>query len=547
MVTRKGLVVVPELPEPEPEPGPWARLRAELPAVQTLVRLAKRARPTSLRTWQVTTAATVLGSLIAAGAVVAAGPWDSAGQRTAERQWAAERGSGGGADHGGPGGPEGPKAAPSAPAVLTALGVPGDAGPGRAGSGAVPGAVPSERALKALLDPLLADPSLGHGRSASVVDVATGRHVYGHAGDKALPPASTTKLATAVAALSALGEDHRFRTTTVLDGASGHKDGGHGSTPRVVLVGGGDPTLTARPDRGGPDAGASLRALADATAHELVARHVTRVRLAYDDSRFAGRRVHPIGRNENLAPVTALTADEGRLDRSTSGPAPRSADPSGDAADAFAAFLEERGVHVTGKRSVARAGAHAERLAGVSSPPLSALVERMLTDSDNDIAEALARHTAIATHRRPTFAGGADAIRARLADLGLPVSGAHFADGSGLERADRLTADLLTSLLALAADPDHPELRPVLTGLPVAGFTGTLAQRYGTGADRAATGLVRAKTGTLTGVNTLAGTVVDADGRVLAFAFMAAGTKSPTATSAALDHLATALTQCGCG
>ncbi len=497
----------------------------------------------ALKTWQVTTGAAVLGVVIAAGAVFAAGPWDSSGQRTAERDWATGQGRGGGADHGAPKPPSAPRAAPSASPVLAALGAPA----GGSAHGAA-GTAPTEHSLGALLDPLLADASLGRDRAAVVVDVATGRQVYARGPGQALIPASTTKLATAVAALSAAGDTHRIQTRTVLES-------GAGGTSRVVLVGGGDPSLTARsgaqasddPARPESSGGASLRTLAAATARELTARHISRITLAYDDTLYTGPRLHPIGPNENLAPVTALMADEGRLNDSSSGPAPRTADPSGDAAEKFSGFLEKRGISVRDRPSAAHATGHARRLAAVSSPPLSALVERMLTNSDNDIAEALARQTALATHRPVSFAGGAKAIGTRLAALGLPMSGARFADGSGLDRADRLTADLLTSLLATAGDPGHPGLRPVLTGLPVAGFTGTLEHRYANGADRPGTGLVRAKTGTLTGVNTLAGTVVDADGRLLAFAFMTAGATSPAATQAALDHLATALTQCGCG
>jgi D-alanyl-D-alanine carboxypeptidase/D-alanyl-D-alanine-endopeptidase (penicillin-binding protein 4) len=131
-----------------------------------------------------------------------------------------------------------------------------------------------------------------------------------------------------------------------------------------------------------------------------------------------------------------------------------------------------------------------------------------------------------------------------LKTLGLPRARAEFHDGSGLNRDDKLTADLLTALLREAADPAHPELRPVLTGLPVAAFTGTLADRYTSGG---AGGIVRAKTGTLTGVNTLAGTAVDQDGHLLAFAFMAEGTTDPTAAQSTLDRTATALSACGCG
>lgn len=44
----------------------------------------------------------------------------------------------------------------------------------------------------------------------------------------------------------------------------------------------------------------------------------------------------------------------------------------------------------------------------------------MLTNSDNDIAEALARQTAVATGKRASFDGGASAIAATLKKLELP-------------------------------------------------------------------------------------------------------------------------------
>ncbi len=168
----------------------------------------------------------------------------------------------------------------------------------------------------------------------------------------------------------------------------------------------------------------------------------------------------------------------------------------------------------------------------------------MLTYSDNDIAEALPWHTARATGYPASFAGGRAAVTARLERLGLPVSGAHLADGSGLDRADKVSAGLLARLLARAASPDQPALRPVLTGLPVAGFTGTLRDRYGK--EAVGRGVVRAKTGTLYGVNTLAGTVVDAYGRLLTFAFLTNGSTDPAAAQRVLDRLASAVANCGC-
>ncbi|MEU6535913.1 D-alanyl-D-alanine carboxypeptidase/D-alanyl-D-alanine-endopeptidase [Streptomyces sp. NPDC047000] len=494
-------------------------------------RLARITWPKSVGTWQYTAGATAAGLVLATGAVLASGPWDATGQRTAERDWAAARERTGGTDHGSGSGTTiaGPRPAPSAASVLTGL-----AGTGETGgttddvtSGA------DGKTFGGVLGPLLADGALGTARGAVVVDVATGRRLYGAGADDALTPASTTKIATAVAALSAMGADHRLTTGTVLE--PGGKD--------LVLVGGGDPTLTAHRDAGG---WASLRTLAERTAATLKKRGVTRVTLSYDTGLYTGPALHPIGVNDNLAPVSALTADEGRTDDSSSGPAARVADPAADAAARFAGFLEADGVRTTSPVSGDATG-KATAVATVTSPPLSALVERMLTHSDNDIAEALARQTALATGRPGSFSGGAAAIESQLRRIGLPLTGARFNDGSGLNRADRLTADLLTALLVKAGATGHPELRPVLTGLPVAGFTGTLAARYtgGSGGDGAA-GVVRAKTGTLTGVNTLAGTVVDQDGRLLAFAFMASGTSSPTAAQSALDRTATALAGCGC-
>ncbi|MFP3992619.1 D-alanyl-D-alanine carboxypeptidase/D-alanyl-D-alanine-endopeptidase [Streptomyces sp. E11-3] len=506
-----------------------------------LPELPRPERTRRLQTWQLTAGAATAGLALAAGLVTAAGPWDS-GQRTAEREWAASQSRDGGADHGrgdGRGTAKGPRPAPSAPGVLAALKAPTGAGPG-----------PAKDAIADVLDPLLKDPSLGQRSTGSVVDAVTGEELYGVRTGDAVTPASTIKIATAVAALSALGPDHRIETRVV----AGPDEA------EITLVGGGDPTLSARKDT---DGGASLRTLADDTAKALkdrsgAGRGDAEVRLSYDASLYSGPVLHPIGPNDNIAPVMALAVDQGRLDDSTRGPAPRVADPALEAARAFAGLLRDRGVEVQGEPHPAKAnkgdkkdkgakGAKgAKTLAQAKSAPLSALVERMLTRSDNDIAEALVRQTALAADEPASFAGARRAVTDQLAELELPLGGARFADGSGLDRADKVTVRLLTALLARAADPDHPELRPALTGLPVAGFTGTLRNRYADPDTASATGLVRAKTGTLTGVNTLAGTVVDADGRLLAFAFTASGTTDPHAAKSTLDRLAATVTNCAC-
>ncbi|MGQ4517011.1 D-alanyl-D-alanine carboxypeptidase/D-alanyl-D-alanine endopeptidase [Streptomyces sp. DW26H14] len=483
------------------------------------------------KAWQVTAGSAVLGLLVAAGAVAVAGPWDN-GQRKAERTWAAGQDRTGGVRHGAPG--PAPRPAPSAGPVLTALGGDADdtdqggtadgtgaAGHAHTGTRAEAGEAPMN--LGKTLGPLLSAHALGKVTAGSVVDVETGRQLYGKNATRPMTPASTVKLATMTAALSAVGPDHRIPTTVVGSGGDDVK--------KITLVGGGDPSLDKK----------ALGKLADDTARALKAKGVRKVALGYDVSLYSGPRLHPIGPNDNIAPVVALTLNEGRLNSTTSGPAPRSGDPAGDTAKEFARQLRARGITATKAAAPAKAPKDAHRLAVSYSAPVSDLIERALTESDNDIAEAMARQTALAEHRPASFAGGAKAVKAQLAKLGMPLTGTVFTDGSGLNRKDKVTAGLLTSILTRDGDPDHPELRPVLTGLPIAGFTGTLLDRYAGRGDGTADGLIRAKTGTLTGVNTLAGTVVDANGRLLAFAFMAGATASPTEAEAALDQASTAL------
>jgi serine-type D-Ala-D-Ala carboxypeptidase/endopeptidase (penicillin-binding protein 4) len=227
-------------------------------------------------------------------------------------------------------------------------------------------------------------------------------------------------------------------------------------------------------------------------------------------------------------------------------PSPRLADPAMSAAVQFAALLRSRGITVTGQAARSTAPAGASVLAEVRSATVADIVELDLTDSDNTTSEALARLVAVAGGRRATFAEGGRAVLEQISRLGIPTADAVMSGGSGLGRGTVLTPDVVARTLALAGSAEHPQLRAVFSGLPVAAGSGTLADRF-TGAGTAeGAGVVRAKTGTLTGVSSLAGTLVDLDGRLLAFAVMADAVPATTPGRAALDTVATALAGCGC-
>lgn len=358
-------------------------------------------------------------------------------------------------------------------------------------------------------------------------------------GTGAAVPASTLKLLTAAAALATMGPEQTFATTVVAP-----------TRRRVVLVGGGDPLLASkRPRRDAYPQVADVVTLAEDAARQLLARGTTRVRVGYDATLFAGPDISPhwpdsYVPDQVVAPIQSLWVDEGRPGSGYG----RVDDPAQVAATAFAAALARAGVEVVGVPEPRRATAEDEELARVTGPPLGQLVEHTIATSDNEAAEVLARQTALAAGAPATFAGAADAVLQAVAALGVPVEGAEVYDGSGLSRDNRLRPETLTGLLDVAGSATHPELRTVLTGLPVAGFTGSLTQRFTQDADAAGRGAVRAKTGTLTGVSGLAGTVTDRRGTPMVFALLS-DRIDPVDTleaRAALDEIASALAGCRC-
>lgn len=176
-----------------------------------------------------------------------------------------------------------------------------------------------------------------------------------------------------------------------------------------------------------------------------------------------------------MAPVSALWVDQGRINAPFSA---RVADPAQAAATRFAALLTKRGIVVSGAPSSQRADVAATPVASIQSAPLASIVEHVLLTSDDDGAEVLARQVAIAAGDPPDFTGAAAGVLAQVRALGVNTAGVRLYDGSGLSRDGRIPAGTLTALIDVIAGGRHPELSAVLSGLPVAGFDGTLAQRF---------------------------------------------------------------------
>jgi serine-type D-Ala-D-Ala carboxypeptidase/endopeptidase (penicillin-binding protein 4) len=401
----------------------------------------------------------------------------------------------------------------------------------------------SSAAVHRLLAAAVKKPTLGTHVEAAVESLGDPKPLVRLGQRGPVTPASLLKLLTMSAALEVLGPGHRF-TTSVVQGDR---------RSAVVLVGGGDPLLAVR--RPTADAAttypapATLASLASQTARRLTRAGVVQVHLRYDASLFQGPAADPAWprsylRDNVVSRISSLWVNEGRA---SPGSVRRVAHPPRAAAVAFAQLLRKRGILVAGRVRRTRAAADAAVLARVLSPPLYQIVQHVISLSDNEAAEVLLRQAAIATGRPASFRGGVRTVRTTLRQLGLDLTAAKFSDGSGLARSDRLPIRLLLQVLQLAAQPQHAELNSLVSALPVAGFSGSLAYRFLHGAD-AGLGVVRAKTGTLTGVHGLAGILTSASGSALVFAVVAddAPRHHPLRAQAQLDRIAALLATCSC-
>ncbi|MBU3686735.1 MAG: D-alanyl-D-alanine carboxypeptidase/D-alanyl-D-alanine-endopeptidase [Mycobacterium sp.] len=394
---------------------------------------------------------------------------------------------------------------------------------------------PTTAGLTAALAAVVANPNLGS-LGGRVTDAATGQQVWEQRADAQMQPASTNKVLTAAAALLTLDRDARVTTTvraadqTLLPGV-------------VVLVGAGDPVLSAAAP--GQDTWYRDAARISDLADQVRSSGVQPTAVQVDISLYSGPDMAPGWdpadiEGGDIAPIQSVMLDAGRI-QPTTFESRRSPTPALDAGRALAVALGVDPARVT----FAPGPAGGRQLASVQSAPLIERLRQMMNASDNVMAETIGREIAAATGRPSSFAGGVDAVVSTLAAAGIDVRGAALVDNSGLSVANLLTAMTLDEVVNFAAGPGHPELRPLVDLLPIAGGSGTLSDRFIGTDPRSSAGWLRAKTGSLTKVNSLAGIVTDTSGRVLTFAFISnnAGMEGRTA----LDALAGTLRTCGCG
>ncbi len=439
--------------------------------------------------------------------------------------------------------------------------------------------VETQHVLDDVLGPLTDDRLFQDAEIAvQVVDVATGEEVWAHHPDRALNPASTTKLLTAATALRTLGPSYTFRTVFYADelpSPDGVLEG------PLYVKGGGDPTVVVEklwkiardlelfgittirgglvldesmfgPDHRlpgwdkkrdrerGPAYFPALSALSlnfntialvvrptqvgkpAALLLETDAGPYVRIEGDVRTGRKGSRRRVQIERkitDDQVIFTLSGTVPEGAPPRKYYRTVD---DPTRYFGHALLALLEERGIQVEGGIRLGEVPELATYLVELRSPPLASILMDMNKYSSNFMAEQVLRTVGAEIRGEGTTEAGLSVMREYLAELGF-TDGFTLHNGSGLAREGALSPALLSAvLLDMARDPRvGAEFR---ASLAIAGLDGTLRRRL-----HEFPGRLRGKTGTLDGVHGLAGYIEAEDGKLYAFAFLANGFRGGSA------------------
>jgi D-alanyl-D-alanine carboxypeptidase/D-alanyl-D-alanine-endopeptidase (penicillin-binding protein 4) len=372
----------------------------------------------------------------------------------------------------------------------------------------------------------------------TVINTTTGEVLFDRNGSTGVATASVMKLLTSATALADLGPTYQFKTTVYA-----------GTTPgSVILVGGGDATLSAAP--AGQSVYKGAPTLADLAGQVNTAwqalnpdQPITSVVLdasMWNTSDSWDPSVPMTERTQGYQPyITALMVDGDRANPASQD-SPRSTDP---VARAGAAFVAALGLPADTPVSDGTAISGSKQLGQVQSQPLSTLISYMLPISDNTLAEMMARVSSKVSGRDGSAASLTATYTSALAGYGIDATGLVIRDGSGESNLDAVPPALVAKLM-VQVNAGGKGLDTIYNALPVSGKTGTLATRF-TGPNAVARGAVNAKTGSIATAYALAGIVHAKDGTALSFAFFAEGKLSATTSMTALDTITTGVFNCG--
>lgn len=404
--------------------------------------------------------------------------------------------------------------------------------PATASASATPSLAPALNAedaerLRASLDKLFADGTypqysilvtgLDGGLTGTGATTAPG-DLYAANADAARVPASTFKILTFFTLNRHANLQSRLTTRAVRQGDA------------LYLVAGGDSLLGAGASDPKQVVGrAGLATLAEQAVKAVAAgdKPTSAMPVYLDTALFTGPSVNP-GWEEGdvssgqITPIHPIALESHTVPgKSTASNPVRPEDAAVAAQQAFVDALntagKEPGLSFTlAERATAPTGA--TEVGSVESATLFEQAQHMMLESDNALAEVLGRYAAIAAGREGSAEAAQQTVHQTLVDAGVTVENLVQADVCGMSLTDRVTARTLVQTVALLNADERAE--QLMQAFPLAGDSGTLADRFAAANSVHARGFVRAKTGTLYTVSSLCGVATRPDGTRLIFSII---------------------------
>jgi len=410
-----------------------------------------------------------------------------------------------------------------------------------------------------------------------VVDLMSDEIVFEYNSKTSLVPASTLKILTSAAALETFGSDHTFKTTLAY---SGKISEGRTLNKNLILMGGGDPVFLSplfedhydntinemvqevqssgiRWINGnvvGDGSYFGSPQIPDTWIWEDIGNYYGAPAYGlniYDNTYeviFETKESGTKAKLKNISPVlpwlkfeSKVIAAENNRDnayiygsnlsknRLITGTIPQNRksfmikgsipDPAIVAARQLLSGLKESGIGLSGEAaSNYSEGKHTRlhKLLEIESPPLSDIIFQLNIKSINLYAEALLLHLAKKESKNCSIEDGCKALTRFWENTGMNTSGLHLEDGSGLSRANAISAEQLVFVLK-HMHKNGKQSESFIRSLPQAGFSGSL-KSFGKGTNLE--GNLKAKSGYISRVLNYTGYLASESGQELAIAVM---------------------------
>lgn len=325
--------------------------------------------------------------------------------------------------------------------------------------------------------------------SVLVSELPSGKILASYNADLSLTPASIMKCIS-LASLSEIQDvDMQIDTPVYIDGNVDSEGVLHGN---ILVVGRGDPSLNSKV---GPEAGDIL----DEIANALQASGIKRIEgsIIVDDSFLAGPSIPSSWASGDLPHSYGTGSHSFNYSNNSIG---KSAvrDPAAAFKSDLRSRLLAKGITVEGA-DIARGDR--ESLVVHSSAPIKEILRSCMMRSDNLFAE-----TSLRLFGKGNEGDGSTADAARREtkfwkDRGVSFDGVNIVDGSGLSRANKLTARFMENILRKKSDDVE-----YVSFFPLAGQEGTLKKFLaGTPLDS----YIALKTGSMNGIQCYAGYKLD--------------------------------------